>query len=187
MSARGDRVRRENRRNIEKLKLQIRAVPAYVAASAANFAFEAVVLNTHQDSGQAAAQWYMTPYTTNYSMTAAKTMWGIKDRQGDIIREPEYPVGFKYDKGANAGQVVDWLLQERTIRVETMAEKEWNGVIVYNPLTGTLPEDLGSQDTSKYAETAFRDVDYDNIVRGAMTKAYDMATAKFSFIKRRGG
>lgn len=166
----------KTRAYLNAIKSQIAKVVPFTAATAANYAFEDMILSTSVDSGQALAQWYVTPYQVSPSMMEQQILWGSADS------DPVYPVGYKYTRGANADDVADYILSERALRVETLAGQSFTGIMVYNPVTPGFSGFTPGDDTF-YADNSFANVDLDSTAGRSLDHSYAAAAREFDFVR----
>lgn len=125
-----------------------KVVPRAIAEVAAS-AFEQVVWATRVDSGQAALNWHLIPHLgSDPPLPDSERMWGY----GSVAPVP--PAGYKWSKGDNEEWVRTYLIEQRLIAADLLAEYPLTGATIYNPIT---PGDFAGQpnDDSKYAAYAF--------------------------------
>lgn len=168
----------KNRRYLENLGALLEQVPQVAAIEIATRIFAGVVLNTAIDSGQAALNWHLQPYTDNpyADMQIQQMLWGY----GDVA--PIAPAGYKWSGGINEQAVRSQLIEEGIMQRVALRGQHFTGIVVYNPIDSNFPGFTPGSDMY-YPQNAFQAVDEAGIVSTAIREGELATAAQFSFVR----
>lgn len=155
-----------NKAYLESIVAQFESVPRDAALAVAREIFQEVVSNTSVDSGQAALNWQYIPYKGQPVLEDQKILWGY----GDV--DPVAPAGRKW-----AGKLVDnseaIYMYQFSYAIDQMASapNDIDGVVVFNPITEGFAS-FAPGDDLFYPENAFKNVEIDQAISGALERVY---------------
>lgn len=147
---------------LDNIKAQVAKVPRDAALAVAQHIFQAVVEKTKIDSGQAALNWHIQPYATDFAEIGQEMLWGY----GSVA--PISPAGYKWSKVDNSEAVFLYQFEYMMNQV-SLAPENLRGVMIYNPIESGHPDFAPGSDVN-YEYIALGGIDFAGIVANAVSE-----------------